>query len=262
MLQYDPSYKAPTRAAKRRPYRAKRPKKHDDDDDDDDDDELSLQWHCCPWRAPNVEAKPLYMPTYLRKKTTGQSTEDKENVRKKAQRSFDATTARAELMAKEEKEWLMALPRGKGKMGKKGKGASVKEWVETKIATPNLFEEDTNTVFLLHGSEKQQGATRIFDEEVVHFLKSWFPQYKGLWGDCTACFAEQASKHWGNSQQTISKILVIMFFATKRMFGRTRQRLAAVLRKNKTSKQAGGSVSMYEHCVQDVLHRYSNVRTQ
>jgi hypothetical protein len=225
----------------------------------------------------NVVRRKLYVPTYWRKKMTRQSSEDKENLlrdrarnREKVQQSFDATTAKAELeekrMAKEAKEAKEAKQKErKGKKGKgkgKGKAASVEEWRKTKIASPNLFEHDTSTDFLLHGSEKQQGATRIFDEEVVQWLKKWFPQYTGLWGDCTACFAEQASKQWGNDKQTIAKILVIMFFATKRMFGKSGQRQPAVLHKNKTSTQDEGSNSVYDHCVQEVLHSYSNVRAQ
>jgi hypothetical protein len=54
--------------------------------------------------------KKVYVPKYMRKKTTGQSNEDKEKEqdrernREKAQRAFDATTAKAELEEKQKAE--------------------------------------------------------------------------------------------------------------------------------------------------------------
>jgi hypothetical protein len=132
------------------------------------------------------------------------------------------------------------------------------------MANPNLrktYTVDKSVVFRAHLSDKQKGATKIFDEIVVQPLKELFPEYKGVWGDCTACFAEQASQQWGHNQPDKASFLAFMFYATERLFAKSGQRQPAVLRENKTSSQANGSQSVYDHCVQKALHGFSQVWT-
>jgi hypothetical protein len=117
----------------------------------------------------------------------------------------------------------------------KKKTKTVAECLQLMANPERVFDVVQDVEFLSHSSEKQKGATEIFEEMMVGPLKKYFPEYKGEWGDLTACFAEQASQQWGHGQPAMAKFLALMFFCTDRMFGKSGQWLAAVLRVNKSS---------------------------
>jgi hypothetical protein len=157
------------------------------------------------------------------------------------------------------KQFQHAAPKARKPTGTKKGRQLLEEWRKKWVKPERTFERDTTVDFLSHESDAQTGATTIFYEEMIRHFEEAFPQYKGMWGDLTACFAKQASKQWAHGKPNMAKVFALMFFATDRLFGTSGQRLAAVLRKNKTSTQAEGSNSVYDFCVQEVLHSYSQV---